>query len=96
MRYPAAYSEIDASEMTYLTGGSPNYIGLFNYLIGDYLRNMVLSDTRSAVWNSAQKGSLEPVKTWVKNFWNMGIVGKIAYLYGAYHLGETVMGYLDK
>ena len=55
MNYPDVYSEIDANEMVYIVGGSPDYMGLFNYLIGNYLRDAVLSDARSAVWNSAKK-----------------------------------------
>ena len=49
MNYPDVYSEIDANEMVYIVGGSPDYMGLFNYLIGNYLRDAVLSDARSAV-----------------------------------------------
>ena len=96
MKYPVAYSEIDTNEMIYIAGGSPDYMGLFNYLIGNYLRDTVLSDARAAVWNSAKKGSLTPVEDWFKNFWNMSIFAKVGYIYGAYHLGETIMGYLDK
>lgn len=36
MNYPDVYSEIDANEMVYIVGGSPDYMGLFNYLIGNY------------------------------------------------------------
>ena len=82
MNYPDVYSEIDANEMVYIVGGSPDYMGLFNYLIGNYLRDAVLSDARSAVWNSAKKGSLTPMEDWMKNFWNMNIFAKTGYLYG--------------
>ena len=105
MNYPDVYSEIDANEMVYIVvpkirwlivGGSPDYMGLFNYLIGNYLRDAVLSDARSAVWNSAKKGSLTPMEDWMKNFWNMNIFAKTGYLYGVFRLGETIMGYLNK
>ena len=95
MNYPDVYSEIDANEMVYIVGGSPDYMGLFNYLIGNYLRDAVLSDARSAVWNSAKKGSLTPMEDWMKNFWNMNIFAKTGYLYGVFRLGETIMGYLN-
>ena len=96
MNYPAVYSVIDETEMTYIEGGTPDYMGLFNYLIGNYLRDQVLGDVRSTVWNSAKQFSLTPIKDWAENFWKMNILAKAGYLYGAYHLGETIIGYLDK
>ena len=65
-------------------------------IIGDYLRDAVLSETRSAVWSSAKKGSTEPLQNWFKNFKSMGIMGMIGYIYGIYHLGEKIDTYLSK
>ena len=79
MNYPVEYTVIAENEKIYIEGGA-DYWGLFNYLIGDYLRDAVLSDTRSAVWNSAKKGSTEPLQNWFKNFKSMGIMGMIGYL----------------
>ena len=56
----------------------------------------VLSETRSAVWSSAKKGSTEPLQNWFKNFKSMGIMGMIGYIYGIYHLGEKIDTYLSK
>lgn len=96
MNYPVVYSVIAPEEMTYIAGGSPDFTGLFNYLIGDYLCNTVLGDVRSVIWSSATSSSLKPVENWATNFQNLGIVGKVGYLYGVYRLGETIMGYLNK
>ena len=71
--------------------GIPPHVAGYNYL-----RDAVLSDARSAVWNSAKKGSLTPMEDWMKNFWNMNIFAKTGYLYGVFRLGETIMGYLNK
>ena len=72
MNYPVEYTVIAENEKIYIEGGA-DYWGLFNYLIGDYLRDAVLSETRSAVWSSAKKGSTEPLQNWFKNFKSMGI-----------------------
>lgn len=96
MNYPVVYSVIETEEMTYISGGSPDFRGLFNYLIGDYLRSTVLGDARSVVWNSAKSNSLQPAETWAKNFQSMGIFGKAGYLYGVFYLGQTILAYLDK
>lgn len=61
MNYPVEYTVIAENEKIYIEGGA-DYWGLFNYLIGDYLRDAVLSETRSAVWSSAKKGSTEPLQ----------------------------------
>ena len=50
MNYPVEYTVIAENEKIYIEGGA-DYWGLFNYLIGDYLRDAVLSETRSAVWS---------------------------------------------
>ena len=95
MNYPVEYTVIAENEKTYIEGGA-DYEGLFNYLIGDYLRDAVLSDARSAVWNSAKKNSFEPLKNWFQNFMSMGFVGKLGYIYGMYHLGDKIDSYLSK
>ena len=87
MNYPVEYTVITENEKIYIEGGA-DYWGLFNYLIGDYLRDSVLSETRSAVWSSAKKGSTEPLQNW--------IMGMIGYIYGIYHLGEKIDTYLTK
>ena len=89
MNYPVEYTVIAENEKIHIEGGA-DYWGLFNYLIGDYLRDAVLSETRSAVWSSAKKGSTEPLQNWFKNFKSMGIMGMIGYIYGIYHLGEKI------
>ena len=45
MNYPVEYTVIAENEKIYIEGGA-DYWGLFNYLIGDYLRDAVLSETR--------------------------------------------------
>lgn len=95
MNYPVEYTVIAENEKIYIEGGA-DYWGVFNYLIGDYLRDAVLSETRSAVWSSAKKGSTEPLQNWFKNFKSMGIMGMIGYIYGIYHLGEKIDTYLSK
>ena len=95
MNYPVEYTVIAENEKIHIEGGA-DYWGLFNYLIGDYLRDAVLSETRSAVWSSAKKGSTEPLQNWFKNFKSMGIMGMIGYIYGIYHLGEKIDTYLSK
>ena len=85
MNYPVEYTVITENEKIYIEGGA-DYWGLFNYLIGDYLRDAVLSDTRSAVWSSAKKGSTEPLQNWFKNFKSMGIMGMIGYKIGRAHV----------
>ena len=58
MNYPVAYAVIPEEEMSYISGGKdPNYKGLFDYMMGDYLRDTVKSDVRNAVWNSAKQSS---------------------------------------
>ena len=41
MNYPVEYTVITENEKIYIEGGA-DYWGLFNYLIGDYLRDAVL------------------------------------------------------
>ena len=42
MNYPVEYTVIAENEKIHIEGGA-DYWGLFNYLIGDYLRDAVLS-----------------------------------------------------
>ena len=95
MNYPVEYTVIAENEKTYIAGGA-DYMGLFNYLIGNYLRDAVLKDARTAVWSSAKQNSTEPMQKWYDSFMSMGIFGMIGYIYGIYHLGESVNNYLDK
>ena len=95
MNYPVAYAVISEEEMSYISGGkSPNYKGLFDYMMGDYLRDTVKGDIRNAVWNSAKQTSFKPLIDWFKSFGKMGIVGQAGYIYGGYHLWEAIKGYL--
>ena len=94
MNYPVAYSVIPAEEMTYLYGGE-DFKGLFDYMMGDYLRDTVKSDLRSAVWNSAKKGSFTPIVDWYKTASNMSLFGMAGYVYGFYHLWEAVKKYVE-
>lgn len=67
MNYPVAYAVIPEEEMIYISGGKePNYKGLFDYFIGDYLRDVVKGDVRDAVWNSAKQSSFTPITNWFK------------------------------
>ena len=95
MNYPVAYAVIPEEEMIYISGGKePNYKGLFDYFIGDYLRDVVKGDVRDAVWNSAKQSSFTPITNWFKNVDDMGVIGHLGYFYGFYHLWEAVNGYL--
>ena len=95
MNYPVAYAVIPEEEMIYISGGKePNYKGLFDYFIGDYLRDVVKGDVRDAVWNSAKQSSFTPITNWFKNVDDMGVIGHLGYFYGLYHLWEAVKGYL--
>ena len=95
MNYPVAYAVIPEEEMIYISGGKePNYKGLFDYFIGDYLGDVVKGDVRDAVWNSAKQSSFTPITNWFKNVDDMGVIGHLGYFYGFYHLWEAVKGYL--
>ena len=93
MNYPVAYAVIPEEEMSYISGGA-NYKGLFNYMMGDYLRDVAKGDVRDVVWNCAKQTSLTPLVNWAKNLRHMGIVGQLGYVYGFYHLWEDVKGFL--
>ena len=67
MNYPVAYTVIHEEEKTYIVGsGDVQYEKLFNYFIGDFLRDTVKSDVRNAICNSAKQSSFTPIATtWV-------------------------------
>lgn len=94
MNYPAEYKTLAENEMTYIAGGA-DYVGLFNYLIGDYLRDMLLGEVRSTVWNAASNTSINPIVDWVKGFMSKNIVMQLGYIYGAVRLGEQVDTYIS-
>ena len=65
MNYPVAYAVIPEEEKTYIVGsGDVQYEKLFNYFIGDFLRDTVKSDVRNAIWNSAKQSSFTPIANW--------------------------------
>lgn len=41
LNYPANYQNIAENEMEYLNGGAPDFKGLFDYLIGNYARDLL-------------------------------------------------------
>ena len=96
MNYPVAYAVIPEEEMSYISGGKETYYnGLFDYMMGDYLRDTVKSDVRNAVWNSAKQSSFTPLVNWFKTVDDMGVIGQLGNFYGFYHLREAVKGYLS-
>lgn len=94
MTLPANYTVICEEEMTYLEGGS--YADLFNYLIGNYLRDQVLSGVRTAVWNSAKQGSVTPLVSWYQSLEDMSMWGHLGFFIGCALLCQTVKTYLEK
>ena len=48
MKYPCNYDLLREEEMVYIAGGSA--LDAFNYLFGDWFRDMLLSDIRNATW----------------------------------------------
>ncbi len=88
MVYPCVYTKIQEEEMTYLSGGSP--LDAFNYLLGDWFKDMVLSDIRNSVWNSLQQVSLQPVADTGKKVLGWSIPAQAAYAYGVYRLYEII------
>ena len=53
MKYPCNYDLLREEEMVYIAGGSA--LDAFNYLFGDWFRDMLLSDIRNATWGSMQQ-----------------------------------------
>lgn len=70
------------------------YEKLFNYFIGDFLRDTVKSDVRNAIWNSAKQSSFTPIANWFKNVDDMGVIAHLGYFYGFWHIWRDVKGYL--
>lgn len=50
MKYPRDCNTLNKEEMTCISGGSA--LDAFNYLFGDWFRDMLLSDIRSAACSS--------------------------------------------
>lgn len=95
MNYPVAYAVIPEEEKTYIVGsGDVQYEKLFNYFIGDFLRDTVKSDVRNAIWNSAKQSSFTPIANWFKNVDDMGVIAHLGYFYGFWHIWRDVKGYL--
>ncbi len=59
MKYPCNYDLLREEEMVYIAGGSA--LDAFNYLFGDWFRDMLLSDIRNATWGSMQQLNVQPV-----------------------------------
>ena len=85
MKYPCNYDLLREEEMVYIAGGSA--LDAFNYLFGDWFRDMLLSDIRNATWGSMQQLNVQPVVDTGK---------KIAYGYGFYRLALTVKSFLTQ
>ena len=92
MNYPVAYAVIPEEEMIYISGGKePNYKGLFDYFIGDYLRDVVKGDVRDAVWNSAKQSSFTPITNWFKTVDDMA-----SLVIWAISMASTICGRLSR
>ena len=94
MIYPQNYETLSVEEMVYTTGGTA--LDAFNYLFGDWFRDMLLSDIRNAAWGSMQQKSVQPVKDTGKKIFGWAWPAQAAYVYGFYRLAETVKGYLKQ
>ena len=94
MTLPANCTMIAEEEMVYLEGGTA--MDLFNYLIGNYLRDtVVLSGIRSAVWNSVKQGSFAPIVSWYQGIEDMSLIGHLGFFIGCYLLYDTVKTKLE-
>ena len=83
MNYPVAYAVIPEEEKTYIVGsGDVQYEKLFNYFIGDFLRD------------TAKQSSFTPIANWFKNVDDMGVIAHLGYFYGFWHIWRDVKGYL--
>ena len=94
MLFPHEYCPLTAEEMTYTSGGTA--LDAFNYLFGDWFRDLLLGDIRNATWNSLKQVSVQPAIDTGKNILSWSILAQAAYVYGFFRLAETVKGYLDK
>lgn len=89
MTLPANYSLLAEEEMTYVEGGA--WVDVFNYFIGNYLRDtVVLGGVRTAVWNSIKQGSLTPIVSWYQTIEDMSLFGHLAFFVGCIMLYNTV------
>ena len=94
MRYPHDCQILGEEEMTYTTGGTA--LDAFNYLFGDWFRDMLLTDIRSAAWGSMQQWSVQPVVDTGKKILSWAFPAQLAYVYGFYRLAQTVKSFLDQ
>lgn len=94
MNFPAEFTALTADEMVYVEGGA--FKDAFDYVMGNYMRDQVLSGVRSAVWNSAKQGSVAPMVSWYENLSDMSFLGTALYLYGAYLLFVAVKTQFEK
>lgn len=94
MKYPCNYTVLRKSEMTCITGGSA--LDAFNYLFGDWFRDMLLSDIRSAAWGSMQQKSTQPVVDTGKRIASWAWPAQLAYGYGFYRLALTVKNFWNQ
>lgn len=97
MNYPAVYTAIPEEEMVYLAGGEYDFKGLFDWAIGNYLRDtVVMGGIRSAVWNSVKQSSVAPLVSWWQSVDEMSLAGHALFLYGCYRVYETVASFNKK
>lgn len=82
INYPAAYNAIAEEEMVYVEGGDA--LDLFDYFIGNYMRDQVLSGVRGAVWNSVKQRSIAPAVSWWESINDMSLLGHALFLYGCF------------
>lgn len=91
MIYPSHCQQLNEEEMAGITGGSA--LDAFNYLFGDWFRDMLLSDIRNTTWSGLQQMSVQPAVDTGKKILSWSWPAQLAYGYGLYRLVETVMGY---
>ena len=94
MKYPRDCNTLNKEEMTCISGGSA--LDAFNYLFGDWFRDMLLSDIRSAAWGSMQQLSVQPVVDTGKRIASWFWLAQLAYGYGFYRLFQTVKSFWNQ
>lgn len=94
MIYPYHCQQLKEEELVYTAGGSA--LDAFNYLFGDWFRDLLLSDIRNAVFGSMQQMSAQPAVDTGKKILGWAWPAQLAYGYGFYHLAKTVKNYWDQ
>ena len=94
MKYPCDCKILSEDEMTYTTGGTA--LDAFNYLFGDWFRDLLLSDIRNAAWGSMQQLSTQPVVDTGKKIASWAWPAQLAYVYGFYRLALTVKNFWNQ